>query len=95
MPDLPPPLTKEELHAIGVRNKGNKDVVRLLWEIRRYHSIVSRAHQLAHSVTPGVGALGIIAKALLNEIRGEPAVQARERLNNELFGQKVEPGDDD
>jgi hypothetical protein len=91
---LKPPLSIEELRAIRERNPDNKDVKALLWEIRRYHVLMSRFYQLARSVPKG-GAVGTIADLALNEMSDDPAVLDIKQLNEELFGQKSSPGDDD
>lgn len=41
-----PPLTFDQLHDIGERNRGNPDVVALLWEIKRMQSLALRLDQL-------------------------------------------------
>lgn len=92
---LKPPISLDELHQIGERNKGNKDVTALLWEIKRYHVLMSRFYQLARSIPGSPEALQLIATAALNEMKDDPAVLEIKRANAELFGQKVEPGDDD
>jgi hypothetical protein len=95
MSGFKPPLTFDELHEIGVRNPDNKDVVRLLWEIKRLHAIVHRADQLAESMPKEpAGAVGIILGALRSEIKDEPVVIAKRQETQELLGQKVKPGDD-
>ena len=91
---LKPPLSLDDLKAIGERHKGDKDVTALLWEIKRYHVLMSRFYQLARSIPPG-GSLGTIAQAALNEMADDPAVRDIIRANAELLGGPVEPGDDD
>jgi hypothetical protein len=97
MADFKPPLSFEELKEIQDRNRDNADVRRLLWEIKRLHAVVSRANQLVRSIGPDPHgtALQIIAWATESEIKDDPVVIARNKMNEELFGQKVEPGDDD
>lgn len=92
---LKPPLPLDELKAIGERNTGNKDFAALLWEIKRYHILMSRFYQLAWSVPQGNSSLALIAQSALNEMEGDPAVVEIKRENEELFGQKVRPEDDD
>lgn len=72
-----PPLSYEDLHAIGERNKGNKDVVALLWEIKRLHGIVARAHQIVRTIPPNpdAGSLGMISWALWHQIQDDPVVK--------------------
>ncbi|OGB23372.1 MAG: hypothetical protein A3I66_01525 [Burkholderiales bacterium RIFCSPLOWO2_02_FULL_57_36] len=88
MSNFKPPLSFDELHAIGERNRTNADVKALLWEIKRLHAVVSRAHQIYRSN----GSIPqFLNEALWNEIKDDPVVKAWEDLNKP----KVEPGDDD
>jgi predicted ATPase len=41
-----PALSTDQLRAIQERNRGNDDVMTLLWEIKRLQSTVLRAEQL-------------------------------------------------
>jgi hypothetical protein len=69
------PLTREALHAISERNRGNLDVRALLWEIHRLRAITLHADQLVRMLPgPSVGSLGFIADALRNQLDSEPAV---------------------
>lgn len=89
------PLTFDELHLIGERNRGNKDVVALLWEIKRLQSMVLRLDQLARSVPHEAGGTGLIAKAAAAECAREPVVIKQRAEHAELFRPDVQPGDDD
>lgn len=90
---LKPPLSLAELKAIAERND-SADVRALLWEIRRYHVLMSRFYQLARSVPPD-GSLGLIAQCAMNEMADDPAVMEIKRENEELFRVETRPGDDD
>ncbi|HYD93971.1 MAG TPA: hypothetical protein VEC01_01500 [Noviherbaspirillum sp.] len=90
---LKPPISLDELKAIGERRKGDKDVAALLREIKRYHVLMSRFYQLARSVPPG-GPMGIIAQAALNEIADDPAVRDIIRADAGLLGGPVVHGND-
>jgi hypothetical protein len=92
---LKPPLAIEELHAIGKRNYRNKDVVDLLWEIKRLHSHVLRLDQLARSIPHGVSAAGLIAQAAAREVSAEPIVLKQRAEHVEIFKPDLQPGDDD
>ena len=50
-----PPLTKVQLREIQSRRQGDADVRALLWEIRRLHGLVLRAHQIAAMLPPQTG----------------------------------------
>src|SRR5687767_3880325 len=46
-PSNPPmPLTRDQLHEIAVRRRGDADVLMLLLEIKRLHGVLVRAHDL-------------------------------------------------
>jgi hypothetical protein len=81
------PLTRETLHAIGERNRGNADIQALLWEIHRLRAIALRADQLLRSM-PGseVGTLGMLVGALRRELDGEPAVLEQQAQTEALLG---------
>ncbi len=84
------PLTRDELRAMGKRNRGNPDVIALLWEIHRLRSIVLRSDQLQRSLPPNeppCTALGLILGALREDLDGEPAVLGS-RANKAEFLQK-------
>lgn len=93
---LRPSLTREELRAIAKRNPGNKDVVALLWDIRRYWILALRAESLQRTLGPSSGmhfAEDIHLDAL-REILDElaPVHENRQRLKELGFGDN---GDDD
>ena len=68
------PLTRQELHDIGVRRSAD-DVPALLWEIKRLRAIVLRADQLQQSLGPASGGgVGLILGCLRTELEGEPCV---------------------
>lgn len=76
-----PPLSFEELKEIQGRGRENPDVMRLLWEIRRLHSIVLRLDQLIRSEPVRAGAIGLILNAAETEIANDPVVLDRKRLD--------------
>lgn len=82
-----PPLSVEELHQIGQRNKGNADVKALLWEIKRLRDeleqktkdghrdaeIISRCYQIARSLPDQKGSiLGMLIDDLRKKMAGHP-----------------------
>jgi hypothetical protein len=75
-----PPLTKEQLHAIGQRNK-SPEVRELRWEIHRLRAIVLRADQLQRSLGQMGGGVGIVLGALREELKGEPCIVESPRLD--------------
>jgi hypothetical protein len=86
------PLTRETLHAIGERNRGNADIQALLWEIHRLRAIALRADQILRSM-PGseVGTLGMLVGALRRELDGEPAVLEQQAQTEALLGKIPRP----
>jgi hypothetical protein len=81
-----PPLTREQLHAIGERNRGKVDVRALLWEIHRLRAVALRADQLVRSLPgPSVGSLGFITDALRDQLENEPVVLESARPRSMVF----------
>lgn len=102
--DHRPPLTEEELHDIGVRNKGNKDAVALLWEIKRLrdenqrdYSIISRCYQIARSLPDQGGVLGLLIADLKQKLEGHPAREYQDSITPDLLKRDLgeKPGDED
>lgn len=89
MPNFKPPLSYEELHAIGERNRTNADAKALLWEIKRLHSIVLRADQLQRSL-PASSSSGIdaIVDSLRRQLKDEPCVVKDAKLRHEMLHPK-------
>lgn len=79
-----PPLTRQQLIEIRDRNKGNKDVSALLWEIKRLHAIVLRADQLQRSLR-NVGDATIILSTLREELEGDPIIAEDAARRKELL----------
>lgn len=79
-----PPLTLEQIKDIQNRHLDDPDVRALLWEIRRLHSIVARADQLAKSLPQSGGSIGMIVRALNNQIANEPCLENSRRLSAEM-----------
>lgn len=75
-----PKLTKDDLHAIGERNKGNKDVVALIWDIARLRSHVLRMDQYFRS--KGSTSAPQILNWLEQEIADEPCVREVPKLDS-------------
>ena len=88
MSNFKPPLSYEELHAIGERNRANADVKALLWEIKRLHAVVLRMRQVVQSN-------GQIPSFLVDTIREEIKDDPIVKQFDELDKPKIEPGDDD
>jgi hypothetical protein len=75
-----PPLTKTDLAAIQERSQ-TPDTRALLWEIARLRSIVLRADQLQQCLGNSAGSVGIVVDALRDQLRGEPCIDERVRLD--------------
>ena len=75
------PLTLEQLHDIGQRNRDHADVKALLWEIRRLHATVLRADQVCRSAVGG-SVPTVLMDAMRKELAEEPIVQDRVKLWN-------------
>lgn len=80
-----PPLSRDQLRAIQDRNRDSQDVIDLLWEIRRLHSIELRLYQLVKSMPSASGALGMIRDAALNEIKDDPIIKDRDQWADEAL----------
>lgn len=89
MPNFKPPLSFEELKAIQERNMENADVRRLLWEIRRYHSVTGRLLQVHRS---NYRIPQILQEAIWDEIKDDPSVIATLELDKPP---PVHPDDED
>lgn len=74
-----PPLTTDELRAIGQR-RDPADVPALLWEIKRLHAMVLKAEQLVRTMPEAVGPMDMLRVSLKEQLREEPCVQDMERL---------------
>lgn len=72
------PLTRAQLHDIGVR-KDPGDINALLWEIKRLRALVLRIDQLQRSLSVG-GGPGILLQALRNDLTGEPCIEEQPRM---------------
>ena len=71
----PTQLTKEQLHEIAVRRRGDPDVKALLLEIRRLHGVLVRAYELAGAQRDQDGLNREYTDERLVELLGEePAV---------------------
>lgn len=81
-----PPLTREQLHEIGVE-QNPADINRLLWEIKRLRAIVLRADQLQRSLGATGGGAGAILQCLRNDLASEPCVLEQARLDDPPPGQ--------
>lgn len=87
-----PPLSLQTLHDIQERHRDNPDVIALLWEIRRLHSIVFRADQLARSLPNEMGSIGMIVGALQDEIADEPSLAEHRRMSAEMEAERKARG---
>lgn len=111
MPGSKPPLSVEELRDIDRRSKGNEDVRRLLWEIKRLrdeneqlkqngyrdYSIIARCYQIARSMPHPGGILGTLFDDLKRQLEGHPVREHQDGIMPALRGidLDVKPGDDD
>lgn len=73
-----PPLTRERLHEIGLR-KDPRDIVELLWEIKRLRALSLKINQVQRTITIS-GGLSLLLESLREDLRNEPCVQEDERL---------------
>jgi hypothetical protein len=73
-----PPLTRERLHEIGL-HKDPRDIVELLWEIKRLRALALKIDQVQRTITIS-GGLGLLLESLREDLRNEPCVQEDERL---------------
>ncbi len=76
------PLTTQQLQEIQERNRDSKDVMALLWEIKRLRSVILRADQAYRS---NVFAGGLIADLLKADLDKEPVVIQDRALSKTLF----------
>jgi len=84
----PPPLTREELVEIQNGNRRNRDIWRLLHDIRRLRAIALRARQYLELVKSGYEHADRIGESLMEELLKEPCIhednKQREELREEL-----------
>lgn len=84
----PPPLTREELVQIQEGHRRNRDVWRLLHDIRRLRGIALRARQYVELVNSKYQYADRIGESLMSELVKEPCIQEdnkqREELREEL-----------
>lgn len=80
-----PPMTIEQLQTIQDRNKGNADVLALLWEIKRLHAIILRADQVQRDLPNTGGAKGMILDVLRSALNNEPVVLEDRKLRGTML----------
>lgn len=73
-------MTREDLAAIQARSL-TPDTRALLWEIARLRALVLRADQLQHCLGNIGGGPGIVLEVLRAELKGEPCVEERIKLD--------------
>lgn len=75
---MPAPLTRDQLHEIAVRRRGDADVLALLLEIKRLHGVPVRAHDLAaaNPTYPDDLNASYTQQRLGELLREEPAIEA-------------------
>ncbi|MFK3738942.1 hypothetical protein [Massilia sp. TN1-12] len=74
-----PALTREDLKAIHDRNRGDEDVVALLWEIHRLRALALRSHDFFRQ--PPTSTTGtIMAQSLFRLLEEEPVVKEQPKL---------------
>lgn len=81
-----PPLSTDELRAIGLRNSAG-DILPLLWEIKRLRGMVLRANQVIRDLPQIGGPNGIVRECLQADLKVEPCVLDEEarRLDCQKF----------
>lgn len=73
-----PPLTRERLHEIGVI-KDPRDIIELLWEIKRLRALALKIDQVQRSITAS-GGMVLLLESLRDDLRNEPCVLEDEKL---------------
>ncbi|WP_174999084.1 hypothetical protein [Rugamonas aquatica] len=68
-----PPLTTEQLRAIGLRRDA-ADVIPLLWEIKRLRALVLRGDQVVRRIIHG----DYLVEIFKQELLGEPVLEEEE-----------------
>jgi hypothetical protein len=68
-----PPLDTASLHDIASR-RDPRDIVPLLWEIKRLRGMVLRANQVIRELPERAGPYGIVQACLRRELVLEPCV---------------------
>lgn len=74
-----PPLTRENLIAIRDRNRGQKDVEALLWEVKRMRALLLRSHDYFRQ-SPTSSIARTLAESMLKQLEEEPAVKEQPKL---------------
>jgi hypothetical protein len=75
----PPPLTREDLIAIRDRNRGQEDVVALLWEVHRLRALVLRSHDYFRQPA-GSTTARMLADAMQRVLDEDPVVTEQPKL---------------
>lgn len=79
------PLTADQLREIGERNKGNQDIITLLWEVKRLRTYALKLDQVLRCKSEGMVPI-MLRQSLEDRLREEPVLlEGRE---------KPEPEDD-
>jgi hypothetical protein len=68
-----PPIDTATLHDIAAR-RDPRDIVPLLWEIKRLRGMVLRANQVIRELPERAGPYGIVQECLRKELVLEPCV---------------------
>jgi hypothetical protein len=76
---MKPALTREDLIAIRDRNKGQEDVLALLWEVHRLRAIALRSHDYFRQ-QPTSSTARMLADAMIRILEEEPAVKEQPKL---------------
>jgi hypothetical protein len=76
---MKPALTREDLIAIRDRNKGQEDVVALLWEVHRLRAVALRSHDYFRQ-QPTSSTAHMLADAMIRILEEEPAVKEQPKL---------------
>lgn len=73
-----PPLPTDLLHEIALRRDA-RDLIALLWEIKRLRGLVLRANQVIRELPERAGPCGIVQECLRKELLIEPCVLDEEK----------------
>ena len=73
-----PPLSTELLHDIALRRDA-RDILTLLWEIKRLRGLVLRANQVIRELPQRGGPCGIVQECLRADLVCEPCIVDEER----------------
>ncbi len=78
------PLPLSELKILSQRHARGSDVHKLLWEVKRLHSLIFRMDQLARSSMPWTGTIETLWIEHKAKIADEPCIKESAKWRKEL-----------